>query len=159
MDFHKRLRRFRKDLDLSYQAIADACEVKWQTVQQWCADDGSYPKIENLEPLARLLKTTPWYLLFGVEIGANSSNSGQDTPLSDEASELVERIIEIQKRSPEAAASLAQNFSQLAAMFLARDSLAKLLLDPADEEAHDLLTRVREPGGTHAATERKRRKS
>jgi transcriptional regulator with XRE-family HTH domain len=57
MDIHKRLRKFRKDLDLSYQAIAEACGVKWQTVQQWCkdeADGGTDPKLANLEPLANI---------------------------------------------------------------------------------------------------------
>jgi transcriptional regulator with XRE-family HTH domain len=101
MDIHKRLRKFRKELDLSYQAIAEACGVKWQTVQQWCkdeADGGTDPKLANLEPLAKILKTTPWYLLFGVEIGVdNSPNRGQNPILSDEADELIQCVMRLDK--------------------------------------------------------------
>ena len=95
MDFHKRLRKIRKDKDLSYQKIANACGVSWQTVQQWCRDGGPFPKIENLEPLASLLETTPWYLLFGVDAAGNLSNTEEKTALSDEADELIQCVVRL----------------------------------------------------------------
>lgn len=116
MDFHKRIRKLRKDLDLSYQAIADACGVKWQTVQQWCKDEaegGTYPKIDNLEPLARLLKTTPWYLLWGVEVGANPPIKEAKTPLSDQADELIQCVIRLDKAGDPARKTFAHHTALL----------------------------------------------
>jgi transcriptional regulator with XRE-family HTH domain len=99
MNFHKRLRRLRAELGLSYQTIGDACDVKWQTVQQWCKDDGTYPRIENLEPLARLLKTTPWYLLWGVEAVGNPPNNEGIPPLTDEAESLIQEVLRLDGQS------------------------------------------------------------
>jgi transcriptional regulator with XRE-family HTH domain len=90
MNFHKRIRKLRKERDLSYQAIATECGVSWQTVQQWCKEEGgTYPKVENLETLAGLLGTTPWFLLWGVDHAGNLSNTDQNSPLSEGAEDLI----------------------------------------------------------------------
>lgn len=99
MNFHRRLRKLRADHALSYQAIGTACGVQWQTVQQWCKDGGTYPRIENLEPLARLLKTTPWYLLWGVEAVGNPPNTEGKPPLTDEAESLIEEVLRLDGQS------------------------------------------------------------
>lgn len=95
MNFHKRLRKLKSDSGLSFTAIAEACSVTYQTVQQWCKDGGTYPKIENLEPLAGVLKTTPWYLLFGIHAGGESPIKDPFPALSDEANELIQCVIRL----------------------------------------------------------------
>jgi len=163
MDFHKRLRRFRKDLDLSYQQIADVCGVKWQTVQQWCKDDGTYPKIENLEPLASLLKTTPWYLLWGVDSGGELSNTEGNTPLSDEANELIQCVIRIDGDSVPARKSFPLHTGLLTLAYEKHKSedaqAGKRLLDQAEAEAQeelDHLSRDMTSGSRHAGTNKSR---
>ncbi len=95
MNFHKRLRKLQSSNRLTFKAIADACGVKYQTVQQWAEDDGTYPRIENLEPLAGVLKTTPWYLLFGIHAGSEAPIRGQKPVLSEEAEELIQCVIRL----------------------------------------------------------------
>jgi transcriptional regulator with XRE-family HTH domain len=144
MDIHKRLRKFRKDLDLSYQAIAEACGVKWQTVQQWCkdeADGGTDPKLANLEPLAKILKTTPWYLLFGVEIGVdNSPNRGQNPILSDEADELIQCVMRLDAPDSQVRKTFAYTLGILEIVErLGSVQDADVVSEPAEQQAMRLL--------------------
>lgn len=97
MNFHKRLRKLKSETGLSYQAIADACGVSYQTVQQWAKDDGTYPRIENLEPLAGTLKTTPWFLLFGIHTSGEAPIKERLPSLSDEAEELIQCVIQLDR--------------------------------------------------------------
>lgn len=97
MNFHKRLRKLQAANGLTYKAIADACGVKYQAVQQWAQDDGAYPKIENLESLAGVLKTTQWFLLFGIHAHGETPIKEVLTPLSDEAEDLIECVRQLDK--------------------------------------------------------------
>lgn len=108
MNFHKRLRKLRSETGLSYQAIADVCGVSYQTVQQWAKDEGTYPRIENLEPLAGALNTTPWFLLFGIHTSGEAPIKEQLAPLSDEAEELIQCVIRLDK-----AGGLSRKFFEL----------------------------------------------
>jgi transcriptional regulator with XRE-family HTH domain len=157
MNFHKRLRRLRRERDLSYQKIADACGVKWQTVQQWCQDEGSYPKIENLEPLASILETTPWYLLFGVDgTGTMSSEDSGKPSLSEEASDLIECITRLDGLG----AAARKFFTLHTGLFLLsfpngriEDARAgRHLLDQAEKEAMELVSRRRAREDKNAGT-------
>lgn len=154
MDFHKRLRRLRKDKNQSYQKIADACGVKWQTVQQWCKDEsegGTYPKIENLEPLARLFETTPWYLLWGVEAaGSIPSNEGKPV-LSDEAEDLIKEILRIDGAGGIARKTFALH-KGLLLLFPHKETSEygeadRALLDEGEQIARDVLAREQKPEG------------
>jgi transcriptional regulator with XRE-family HTH domain len=93
MDFHARLRKLQSKNGLTFKAIADACHVSYQTVQQWCKDGGTYPKIENLEELAGVLKTTPWYLLFGIHATGERPINDPFPSLSSEAVELIQCVM------------------------------------------------------------------
>lgn len=97
MNFHKRLRKLQSDNGLTFKAIADACSVSYQTVQQWAKDEGTFPKIENLEPLAGVLKTTPWFLLFGIHAGGESPNKDPFPSLTDEAEELIQCVARLDR--------------------------------------------------------------
>lgn len=113
MNFHKRLRKLKSETGLSYQAIADVCGVSYQTVQQWSKDGGTYPRIENMEPLAGALKTTPWFLLFGVHAPGERPIKEQLPSLSDEAEELIQCVRQLDK-----AGGLAREFFKLHAGLL-----------------------------------------
>lgn len=97
MNFHARLRKLQAKNDLTFKAVADACGVSYQTVQQWCKDDGTYPKIENLEALAGLLKTTPWFLLFGIHASGEAPIKAPLPPLSNEAEELIRCVARLDR--------------------------------------------------------------
>lgn len=99
MNFHKRLRKLQAKRDLTFKAIGKACGVTYQTVQQWAQDGGTYPKIENLEPLAEALNTTPWFLLFGISTSGEPSIKDPFPALSDEANELIQCVIRLDKDS------------------------------------------------------------
>lgn len=97
MNFHARLRKLQSKNDLTFKAVADACGVSYQTVQQWCKDDGTYPKIENLEALAGVLKTTPWFLLFGIHASGEAPIKSPFPSLSDEAEELIQCVVRLDR--------------------------------------------------------------
>lgn len=65
MSIHERIKRRRLELGLSLEDVGDAAGVSWQTVQQWEKKTG--PKRTRLPGVAHALKTTPEYLLFGME--------------------------------------------------------------------------------------------
>jgi transcriptional regulator with XRE-family HTH domain len=97
MNFHARLRKLQTKNGLTFKAIADACGVSYQTVQQWCKDEGTYPKIENLESLAGVLKTTPWFLLFGIHAPGEAPINDPFPFLSDGANELIQCVAHLDK--------------------------------------------------------------
>jgi transcriptional regulator with XRE-family HTH domain len=168
MNFHKRLRKLQGTSGLTFKAIADACGVSYQTVQQWAKDDGTFPKIENLEPLASVLKTTPWYLLFGVHATGESSNRGQLPPLSDEAEELIQCVIRLDGDDG-LTRKLFEAHTGLLLLALAHklpdDAQAGLDMPPllpspdqdlveAERHAQDVLSRGHISGGKHAGPKR-----
>lgn len=165
MNFHKRLRKLRDASGLSYTAIADACSVKYQTVQQWAKDDGTYPKIENLEPLAGVLKTTPWFLLFGVHAAGESPNKGPLPILSDEADELIQCVLRLDG-GDELSRKVFDAHKGLLLLALERkrpedaqaglDLTAQIDQSVAEGERHaqDILSRDQSSGGSHAGPKR-----
>jgi transcriptional regulator with XRE-family HTH domain len=63
---HTRIKQRREALGISMKALADMVGVSaWQTIQQWEREDGTAPKRDRLEAVARALQTTPEALLFG----------------------------------------------------------------------------------------------
>lgn len=168
MNFHKRLRKLQIRHELTFKAIATACEVSYQTVQQWAKDDGTYPKIENLEPLAAILKTTPWFLLFGIHAGNETPNSDPFPDLSDEAEDLIQCVIRLDKGG-DLARRYFVLYSGLLLLQLAEErtedtqagldtggqsrSTAKMLSD-AERIAHEELARVQPSGSKHAGPKR-----
>lgn len=154
MNFHKRLRKMQADNDLTFKAIAEACGVSYQTVQQWASDDGTYPKIDNLESLAGILKTTPWFLLFGVHAAGESPMKGQSPSLSDEAEELIQCVIRLDRAEKRVRKifSATQGLLLLAlegiksedaqaGLDLATQPTTRDLLAAAEGEAQDVLSR------------------
>ena len=76
---HTRIKQRREQLGITMKALADMVGVSaWQTVQQWEREDGTAPKRERLEAVARALQTTPETLLFG-DKGASSEQERQDS--------------------------------------------------------------------------------
>ncbi|MFT0167519.1 helix-turn-helix domain-containing protein [Paraburkholderia mimosarum] len=72
MNIHRRIREKRLAMGLSMEAMAELVGVSaWQTVQQWEREDGgTAPKRERLAKVAKVLNTSPEYLLFGTPPGA-----------------------------------------------------------------------------------------
>jgi len=81
MNIHKRIKERREALGLSMQELAARIGVRaWQTVQQWEKEDaegGTAPKRERLELVARVLDTTPGWLLFGQVADSSQNSAGQ----------------------------------------------------------------------------------
>jgi transcriptional regulator with XRE-family HTH domain len=121
MNFHKRLRKLQAANGLTYKAIGKACGVTYQTVQQWAQDDGTYPKIENLESLAGVLKTTQWFLLFGIHASGEAPIREQLPSLSDEAEELIQCVVQLDKAGGLARKSFAFH-TGLLSLLLAEES-------------------------------------
>lgn len=75
------------------QTLADLVGVSaWQTVQQWEKEEGTAPKRERLAAVAKALRTTPEFLLFGENVGSEAALNAvlrtkrqQDWTLSMEA--------------------------------------------------------------------------
>jgi transcriptional regulator with XRE-family HTH domain len=161
MNFHKRLRKMQAGSGLTFKAIGDALGVSYQTVQQWCKDDGTYPKIENLETLAGLFNTTPWFLLFGVHAAGESPMRGHFPILSDEANELIQCVIRLDggdertRKVFEATQGLLllalQNKQpEDAQAGLDLPALTDQRLSEGERLAQDVLSRDQSSGGSHA---------
>lgn len=66
MTIHTRIKQRREFLRLSMEQLAELVGVKaWQTVQQWEKDGGTSPKRDRLADVAKALRTTPQWLMFG----------------------------------------------------------------------------------------------
>ena len=63
MTIHNRIRSRRRQLGLTMQAIATACEVSWQAVQRW--ETIAAPKRNNLLRLASILNVNVDWLMTG----------------------------------------------------------------------------------------------
>jgi transcriptional regulator with XRE-family HTH domain len=166
MNFHARLRKLQAKNDLTFKAIAEACGVSYQTVQQWCKDDGTYPKIENLESLAGVVKTTPWYLLFGIHAAGESPNRGPFPDLSDEAENLIQCVIRLDKGDARSRSALVM-LTGLLTLALdkkeSEDAQAGLdltirtdqRLDEAERQAQEILSREIPSGVKHEPPKRR----
>lgn len=66
MNIHTRIKQRRQDLGYaSHQAFAQEVGVSWQTVQQWEKEGGTAPNRSRIGRVAKALKTTPEWLLYG----------------------------------------------------------------------------------------------
>lgn len=68
MSIHARIKQRRIDCGFtSLEALAKAVGVKsWQTVQQWEKEGGTAPNRSRLEKVAKVLRTTPEWLMHGI---------------------------------------------------------------------------------------------
>lgn len=81
MTIHTRIKQRRELLKLSMEQLASLVGVKaWQTVQQWEKDGGTSPKRNRLADVARALKTTPQWLLFGHDPDWMPEPGSKDSP-------------------------------------------------------------------------------
>jgi len=71
----KRIKDLRKALKITQKQIADYVGVNRVSVSQWESqgDSPTQPKGENLIRLSQILKTTPDYILYGVEPGEENT--------------------------------------------------------------------------------------
>jgi transcriptional regulator with XRE-family HTH domain len=160
MNFHARLRKLQSKNDLTFKAVADACGVSYQTVQQWCKDDGTYPKIENLEALAGVLKTTPWFLLFGIHASGEAPIKAPFPALSNEADELIQCVVRLDRGDP-FSRKVFESLKGLLLLALHRErpedaqagldlpSLTDQLLQEGEQHAQDVLARDLPSGEKH----------
>lgn len=167
MNFHARLRKLQAKNDLTFKAVADACGVSYQTVQQWCKDDGTYPKIENLEALAGLLKTTPWFLLFGIHASGEAPIKAPLPALSDEADELIQCVARLDRADPYSR-KVFESVKGLLLLALHREgmedaqagldmpSFTDRMLAEGERDAQDVLARDLPSGEKHEPTKQRR---
>ena len=57
-DFSERLKKYRREKNLTQQELADLLQVSNKTVSRW-ESGGGYPDVPMLVPLARALPTVP----------------------------------------------------------------------------------------------------
>ena len=76
MTLSEKLQSLRKDAGLSQEALAEQLGVTRQAVSKWETGEGK-PDIDNLLPLARLLRTTVDYLL---DDGADAPHAEEPQP-------------------------------------------------------------------------------
>ena len=75
MNLHTRIRRRRRQIGLSMQDVAAACDVTWQAVQRW--ETHASPQRDNLFKLVKILDVSIEWLTTGNDktIAANTSGS------------------------------------------------------------------------------------
>lgn len=166
MNFHARLRKLQTKNGLTFKAIADACEVSYQTVQQWCKDEGTYPKIENLESLAGVLKTTPWFLLFGIHASGETPINDPFPFLSDGASDLIQCVARLDRADSYSqdvfksikgllALALRHEQSQDAQAGLDLPALTDQRLGEGERQAQEVIARDLPSGEKHVPSKRR----
>ena len=86
MNLHTRIRRRRRQIGLSMQDVAAACDVTWQAVQRW--ETHASPQRDNLFKLVKILDVSIEWLTTGNDktIAANTSGS---LKLSKKEAQLV----------------------------------------------------------------------
>ncbi len=102
MEISERIKKRRKELGISPEAIADALNVSRATIYRYESNEIKKLPISTIEPLAKILKTTPAYLMgwecdfthlsfdekFIVDL-FNSLNPEGQTKLTDYAKDLI----------------------------------------------------------------------
>ena len=63
MDIGERIKMRRKEIGLSAEQVADKLKVSPATIYRYGSSDIANMRIDKLEPIAKVLKTTPAYLM------------------------------------------------------------------------------------------------
>ena len=63
MDIGERIKTRRKEIGLSAEQVADQLKVSPATIYRYESSDIANMRIDKLEPIAKVLKTTPAYLM------------------------------------------------------------------------------------------------
>ena len=83
MDIGERIKKRRKDLGLSAEQIAEKLGVSPATIYRYESNDIMNMRIDKLEPIAKVLRTTPAYLMGWDEAIENNTDTQQRQLLSN----------------------------------------------------------------------------
>ena len=83
MDIGERIKKRRKELGLSAEQIAEKLGVSPATIYRYESNDIMNMRIDKLEPIAKVLRTTPAYLMGWDEAKENNTDNQQRQPLSN----------------------------------------------------------------------------
>ena len=83
MDIGERIRKRRKELGLSAEQIAEKLGVSPATIYRYESNDIMNMRIDKLEPIAKVLRTTPAYLMGWDEAKENNTDNQQRQLLSN----------------------------------------------------------------------------
>ena len=83
MDIGERIKKRRKELGLSAEQIAENLGVSPATIYRYESNDIMNMRIDKLEPIAKVLRTTPAYLMGWDEAKENNTDNQQRQLLSN----------------------------------------------------------------------------
>lgn len=83
MDIGERIKKRRKELGLSAEQIAEKLRVSPATIYRYESNDIMNMRIDKLEPIAKVLRTTPAYLMGWDEAKENNTDNQQRQLLSN----------------------------------------------------------------------------
>ena len=83
MDIGERIKKRRKELGLSAEQIAEKLGVSPATIYRYESNDIMNMRIDKLEPIAKVLRTTPAYLMGWDEAKENNTDNQQRQLLSN----------------------------------------------------------------------------
>lgn len=83
MDIGERIKKRRKELGLSAEQIADKLGVSPATIYRYESNDIMNMRIDKLEPIAKVLRTTPAYLMGWDEAEENNADNQQQKLLTN----------------------------------------------------------------------------
>ena len=83
MDIGERIKKRRKELGLSAEQIAKKLGVSPATIYRYESNDIMNMRIDKLEPIAKVLRTTPAYLMGWDEAKENNTDNQQRQLLSN----------------------------------------------------------------------------
>lgn len=83
LGFAERLRRARKDADLSHAALARAAGLASRTTTAILENGDSVPRVDTVARLAAALSLSPSYLAFGLGPLSQADRAGQSAGLPD----------------------------------------------------------------------------
>jgi Predicted transcriptional regulators len=88
VEIYERIKARRTDLGLTLQEVADALHVSKSTILRYESKDILNMGIDKVEPLAKILKTTPAYILGWEELNVPENKS----ELIDEVNDLFVKL-------------------------------------------------------------------
>lgn len=83
MDIGERIKKRRKEIGLSAEQIAEKLGVSPATIYRYESNDIMNMRIDKLEPIAKVLRTTPAYLMGWDEAKENNTDNQQRQLLSN----------------------------------------------------------------------------
>lgn len=106
LEIYQRIKQRRKELELSADDVADAIGVSRATVYRYESKDVENMPITILEPLSKVLKCSPGYLMGWEEIQDNITLSSIEKHVlmeyrksDDMTKELVHRVLHIEGKN------------------------------------------------------------